>query len=112
MPESPTIEAVDFYWRPGCGFCLMLERGLDKSGVPLVRHNIWEDAEAAAVVREWAGGNETVPTVVVDGTGLVNPSTDQVIGLLAAKAPDLVPEDWEPPQPGRIATRMRRIVGG
>ena len=40
MSESPTIEAVDFYWRPGCGFCVMLERGLNKAGVPLARHDI------------------------------------------------------------------------
>lgn len=112
MSESPTIEAVDFYWRPGCGFCVMLERGLNKAGVPLARHDIWADPAAAAIVRGWADGNETVPTVVVDDIGLVNPSTDQVIALLATRAPGLVPEGREPAQPGRLATTMRRVLGG
>lgn len=108
MSESPTIEAVDFYWRPGCGFCVMLERGLNKAGVPLARHDIWADPAAAVIVRGWADGNETVPTVVVDDIGLVNPSTDQVIALLAAKAPELVPAGRESPQPG---SAVRRILG-
>ena len=25
-----TSRTIDFYWRPGCGFCMNLERGLDK----------------------------------------------------------------------------------
>lgn len=106
------IDAVTYYWRPGCGFCMMLERALSKAGVPIDKHNIWDDPGAAADVRDWAGGNETVPTVVVDGVGLVNPSSDEVIGLLADRAPHLVPEGWEPPDPGRVGRTMRRILGG
>jgi mycoredoxin len=120
-PTSPTEEilmtepspaAVDFYWRPGCGFCMMLERKLGKAGVPLAKRNIWDDPADAAAVRAWANGNETVPTVVIDDIGLVNPSADEVIGVLASKAPHLVPEGWEPPQPGRIAGAARRLLGG
>jgi Trk K+ transport system NAD-binding subunit len=51
---------VHYYWRPGCPFCSMLRRGLDKRGIATVDHNIWEDSEAAAVVRSHARGNETV----------------------------------------------------
>lgn len=105
------IDAVDFYWRPGCGFCMMLDRRLSKAGVPTVKHNIWEDPDHAAVVRGWARGAETVPTVVIDDVGLVNPSADQVIGVLARKAPHLVPEDWEQP-PGRRPGIVRRLLGG
>ncbi len=90
----------------------MLERGLNEAGVPLARHDIWADPAAAAIVRGWADGNETVPTVVVDDIGLVNPSTDQVIALLATRAPGLVPEGREPAQPGRLAATMRRVLGG
>ena len=79
MTDTP---AVDFYWRPGCPFCTMLERGLTARAVPLRKHNIWEDAAAAAVVRGHARGNETVPTVVIDGVGLVNPSPDEVLAAL------------------------------
>jgi len=60
----------------------MLRRGLDKRGIVTIDHNIWEDPEAAAVVRSHARGNETVPTVVIDGVGLVNPSADAVVALI------------------------------
>lgn len=106
------ITAVDFYWRPGCGFCMMLDRALGKVGVPMHKHNIWDDPADAAIVRRWADGNETVPTVVVDGVGLVNPSAAEVLSLLSRKAPHLVPEGWEPPRPGRVADAARRLLGG
>ncbi len=106
------IDSVQFYWRPGCGFCMMLDRSLAKAGIPVEKHNIWDDPANAETVRSWAGGNETVPTVVVDGVGLVNPSADEVIGVLTTKAPHLVPEGWEPPRPGRMAGMARRLLGG
>ena len=73
---------VHYYWRPGCPFCSMLRRGLDTRGVVSIDHNIWDDPEAAAVVRSHARGNETVPTVVIDGVGLVNPSAEDVVRLI------------------------------
>ena len=113
MAESDApIDAVDFYWRPGCGFCMMLERRLDGASVPLAKHNIWDDPANAAVVRSHTGGNETVPTVVIDGVGMVNPSADDVIAVLSEKAPHLVPDGWEPPQPGRVGQTARRLFGG
>jgi len=110
--SDQTMTGVDFYWRPGCGFCMMLDRSLSKAGVPMQKHNIWDDPADAATVREWANGNETVPTVVIDDVGLVNPSADQVIAVLAQKAPHLVPDGWEPPQRGRVANAARRLLGG
>ncbi len=106
------ITDVDFYWRPGCGFCMRLDRGLSNAGVPLQKHNIWDNPADAAAVRNWANGNETVPTVVIGGEGLVNPSTDDVIAVLARKAPHLVPDGWEPPQPSRVGKAARRLLGG
>lgn len=106
------IESVDYYWRPGCGFCMRLERGLTNAGVPMEKHNIWDDPDHAAVVRSHANGNETVPTVVIDGVALVNPSTDEALTVLSEKAPHLVPEGWEPPQPGRLGSVARRLLGG
>ena len=47
-------------------------------------HNIWEDAEAAAFVRSVASGNETVPTVVVNGRAMVNPSVNDVLAALVS----------------------------
>lgn len=72
------------YWRPGCGFCSALERNLNRTGVAFTKRNIWEDPEAAAFVRSVARGNETVPTVVVGDTALVNPSVEEVTSLLVS----------------------------
>lgn len=72
-------QPIDLYWRPGCGFCERLRRDLDAAGIERTEHNIWNDPEAAAVVRRHARGNETVPTVVIGGrTGLVNPTAYDV----------------------------------
>jgi hypothetical protein len=43
-------------------------------------------------VRSFAGGNETVPTVVVGDTGLVNPSAREVAELIERAAPHLLPK--------------------
>jgi mycoredoxin len=89
--ERTPASQIDLYWRPGCGFCMRLMRGLDQLGIERVEHNIWEDPADAAIVRQFANGNETVPTVVVDGVGLVNPSPRQLLDLLAERAPHLLP---------------------
>lgn len=73
--SDPTIT---FFWRPGCGFCMMLQRRLDAIGLDYDKRNIWEDPEAAEFVRSVANGNETVPTVVVGGEAMVNPTADEV----------------------------------
>lgn len=98
-----TADAVHFYWRPGCPFCAMLRRGLDKAGIATVDHNIWDDAGDASTVRAYANGNETVPTVVVGDVGLVNPSAGQVARHLLEFAPHLLPVDFEPPRPSLIS---------
>ncbi|WCO66946.1 glutaredoxin domain-containing protein [Iamia majanohamensis] len=103
-PE-PTTEAppeVVVYWRPGCGFCAMLRRGLAKAGVPTREVDIWEDPDGAAVVRSAAGGNETVPTVAVGGQLLVNPRPAEVVAL-AEEAGVAV----SPPEGGGLLDRLR-----
>ncbi len=84
------ITAVQFYWRPGCPFCMALRRRLRRTGIPVQEVNIWEDPAAAARVRRAAGGNETVPTVFVGEHALVNPSIGQVDALLREVAPHLL----------------------
>lgn len=81
---------VEFYWRPGCPFCVALQRKLRKRQIPFTKVNIWEDPDAAARVRDSAGGNETVPTVFVGDRALVNPSIDQVETLVREVAPGLL----------------------
>lgn len=107
MSESPTPDAVTFYWRPGCGFCMMLSRRLTKLGVPMDRRNIWDDPESAAVVRSIADGNETVPTVVVGDVGMVNPSAGEVVAAIEQHAPHIqLAADEEDEQSGGLLGRL------
>ena len=106
-------DAVTVYWRPGCPFCSGLFRSLERAGLePGHQHDIWSDEDAAAYVRSVADGNETVPTVVVGDRALVNPSGQEVLAALAEVAPDQLPEDYEPPEPGRVARTLNRVLGG
>ncbi len=82
---------IDFFWRPGCGFCMSLERRLKKADVPFKKFNIWENKRHRAFVKSVANGNETVPTVRIGSTSLVNPSLNQVLKAMAAEVPHLVP---------------------
>ena len=109
---------VTVMWRPGCPFCALLLRGLDRTGLVHDRVDIWEHPEAAAWLRTVAGGNETVPTVRVggsgpDGTGsdadavaLVNPSVAAVLDAVGRIAPHGLPP--APDAPGRgLLGRLR-----
>jgi len=61
------------YWRPGCTYCQRLRVRLGSDGRRAHWVNIWADPEGAAAVRAITGGDETVPTVEVDGEARVNP---------------------------------------
>lgn len=74
---------VAVYWRPGCPFCSMLERGLGEEAGRAVWTNIWEDRDALAHVESLNDGNATVPTVVTAEEHFVAASPAQVA---AAKA--------------------------
>ncbi len=111
-PPSGADDGIVVYWRPGCGFCLALKSRMKRAGVPHRLVNIWDDPDAAARVRALAGGNETVPTVVVGPIGLVNPTLDAVLTAARAHVPDAVPEGWTPKQPGRLARGLNRLLGG
>lgn len=103
---------ITVYWRPGCPFCSRLLGQLDRNEVPHRRVDIWADPAAAAVVRSVAGGNETVPTVVVGPVSLVNPGLDAVLTAAAEHAPGAVPEGWEPRKPGRFGRLVLSLLGG
>ncbi len=51
-------------------------------GIEYAAINIWDDPDAAAFVRSVANGNETVPTVTVGSTSLVNPPVGRILELL------------------------------
>lgn len=106
------MPATTVYWRPGCPFCSGLLSSLDRHDLDYEMRNIWEDEDAAATVRSIANGNETVPTVVVGEVGLVNPSAREVLVAVSDQAPDELPEGWEPPEPGKVASLLNRVLGG
>jgi mycoredoxin len=78
---------VVIYWRPDCVFCLNLLLGLKWTRLRYRKVDIRKDPEARAFVRSVAGGNETVPTVVVAGRAMVNPSKRQLIATVREHAP-------------------------
>lgn len=74
---------VVVYWRPGCPYCERLRHRIGKDrGATVTWVDIWRDPEAAAFVRSVNDGDETVPTVVVDGTPYSNPEPSEVLGLM------------------------------
>lgn len=87
------IVPVTVYWRPGCPFCARLRRDLQVMGLPVREVNIWADPAAAARVRSIAGGNETVPTVMIGERAFVNPSAPEVLEQVRHSAPGFTPDE-------------------
>lgn len=73
-----TAQQPIVYWRPGCEFCARLFRDLERAEIAYSSVNIWDDEKGATIVRSYARGNETVPTVVIGDVGLVNPSVETI----------------------------------
>jgi glutaredoxin-like protein len=88
LEQTADHPEVTVFWRPGCGFCALLERGLSKAGLEYQRRNIWEDAEAAQFVRLVNGGNETVPTVSIGTDVYTNPPYRLVLEKLGIDPPE------------------------
>jgi glutaredoxin len=80
-------DEIVIYWRPDCVFCLDLLLRLKFTRLRYRKVNIRKDPRARAFVRSVAAGNETVPTVVVAGRALVNPSKRQLIEAVRTHAP-------------------------
>lgn len=88
FPSSPTDAAARrraadtgapvIYWRPGCSYCLRLRIALGRRGGRAVWVDVTQDPAASARVREANAGDETVPTVFVDGSAATNPSPSWV----------------------------------
>ena len=55
---------------------------LGRRGSEAVWVDIWADPDGAAYVRSVNDGNETVPTVVIDGVAHTNPSPRAVVAAL------------------------------
>lgn len=89
--NAPAGNEIILYWRPGCSYCMRLRSGLRRANLAVHEVNIWDDPDAASVVRSIADGNETVPTVSVGDQHLVNPSPHEVMALVRERLPHLVP---------------------
>ena len=110
---SDTVDDVVVFWRPGCGYCSGLLREMEHFGVAYTAVNIWQEPEAAAVVRSIARGNETVPTVLVGGTvGLVNPTVHEILAAAATHAPAVVPAGYVAPEPSRFGRWLGAKLSG
>ena len=104
---APTVSAVHVYWRPGCPYCFTLRRGLERTGLPVQWHNIWDNDQDAAYVRSVNQGSETVPTVSIAGKALTNPGARQVLAEVRARAPHLLPPDEGTPKRSWLPWRRR-----
>ncbi len=71
------------YTRPGCPFSAKLRAKLALARIPYTKVDIWQDPQAAALVRSVNDGNELVPTVRVGDVFLSNPSLRDVKAALA-----------------------------
>ncbi|HIT74427.1 MAG TPA: hypothetical protein IAA98_02455 [Candidatus Avipropionibacterium avicola] len=69
---------VVIHWRPGCMYCSALRARLGRTGRRATWVNIWKDPVGRDYVRSVNDGNETVPTVVIDGTAHTNPPPELV----------------------------------
>ena len=73
---------VVVYWRKGCPFCKRLQLTLGRRVRDAVWVDVWADPEASAFVRSVNGGDEVVPTVVIDGVAHTNPPPREVVAAL------------------------------
>ena len=103
------IENFDGVWVVGVVGSMSKENL--REGVP-VEVNIWESPTGAALVRRHAHGNETVPTVDVAGTVLVNPASSVVVACAeraGIRLPAPAPRWWRRGSPSHA---VRRGTGG
>ncbi len=82
MGRAEADREVVIYWRPGCVFCARLRGRLGRAGRKATWVNIWQDEAGAAYVRSVNDGDETVPTVVIDGEPHTNPDPQHVLDRL------------------------------
>lgn len=75
------------YSTPWCGYCHRLRGQLDREGISYEVVDIEQNPDAAFIVEQANGGNQTVPTLIfADGSAQTNPSLAQVKTKLASLA--------------------------
>ena len=84
-PADRPGPAVTMYSTQWCGYCHRLKSQLDREGITYEVVDIERVPDAAVLVEQVNGGNQTVPTLVYsDGTAQTNPSVAQVKAKLSA----------------------------
>ncbi|HSX66051.1 mycoredoxin [Nocardioides sp.] len=79
------MSAVTMYSTQWCGYCHRLKSQLDREGIAYEVVDIERNEDAAVIVMQVNGGNQTVPTLVyADGSAQTNPSLAQVKSKLAS----------------------------
>ena len=74
---------ITIFTRPWCGGVLRVKRWLDRRGIPYTEVDITQDPEAARRVEALNGGNQSVPTILIDGVHVATePSTEELERLL------------------------------
>jgi mycoredoxin len=85
--DQQTTPQVTMYSTPWCGYCHRLRGQLDREGIEYTVVDIEKVPDAALLVEQVNGGNQTVPTLVyADGSAQTNPSLTQVKDKLAKLA--------------------------
>ena len=85
--DQQTTAQVTMYSTPWCGYCHRLRGQLDREGIEYTVVDIEKVPDAALLVEQVNGGNQTVPTLVyADGSAQTNPSLMQVKEKLAKLA--------------------------
>ena len=74
---------VAIYWRPGCPYTARLRVAIRAQGDRARWVNIWDDEAGRAFVATVNDGDETVPTVVIDGLPHTNPAPSIVKAALS-----------------------------
>jgi mycoredoxin len=78
------MSSFTMYTTPWCGYCQRLKGQLGREDITFDEVDIEQVPEAAQIVENVNGGNQTVPTLVYsDGTAMTNPSIAQVKAKLA-----------------------------
>jgi mycoredoxin len=73
---------ITLYIRPWCGSVMRVKRWLDQRDIPYQEIDISQDEQTARYVEGLNGGNQSVPTILVDGVHVATePSTEELSRL-------------------------------
>ena len=77
--QTSAQSSVTMYSTQWCGYCHRLRSQLDREGIAYEVVDIEREPDAAFVVEQVNGGNQTVPTLIFpDGSAATNPRIDEV----------------------------------